>query len=296
MIAYNIEILKKPATESERFDGWIFGLPPGIKSEQWPIDPNTGYPLMHGFTLKLPEGYRVYDGIVGISFFAIAIEHNDGGPKYVKGLEEAVLSDQLPENPSFKEFWDSVKNGHPRCKYVTDILGCYYATLLLTEEEFNGDFCEPPKLLTRYFENDIPSPDWLKKGGASCFWKQIYSPGLSLPPEEYGIYRDLGGIPTEELSYSRAILLKLNPEDPNAGTQPTDDAGTGYIDPYEDEPSWANTISPNHLGGTTFPAQGIPDFLTPYYIEFEEVFGGYNFGSGNAQLDIKNRNFDWSCG
>lgn len=296
MIAYNIEILKKPATESNRFDGWIFGLPPGITPEQWPIDPNTGYPLMHGFTLKLPDDYRIHDGFVGISFFAIALEHNDGGPEYVEGLEEAILSDQSPENPLFKEFWDSFQKGHPHCKYVTETLGCYYATLLLTEEEFNGDFCLPPKLLTRSFDGDISSPEWLKEGCASRFWKQSYSPYLGLPPEEYDVYRDLGGIPTEEINYNRAILLKSNPRDPNAGMQPTDNEGTSYINPFENEPDWVETISPNHLGGTTFSNQGIPDFLTPYYIEFEEIFGGYNFGSGNAQFDIKSRDFDWNCG
>lgn len=299
MIAYNIEILKQPVTESERHDGWIFGLPPGIKPEQWPVDPHTGYPLMHGFTLKLPESYRVHDGIVAISFFAIALEHNVGCPEYIEGLRDAILSDQSPENPLFKPFWDSVQNGHPSCKHITDVLDCYYATLLLTEEEFNGDFCEPPTLLSRSFENDVAPPQWLKEGGASCYWKLEYSPRQSLPAEEYAVYQHLGGIPAEDLNYSRAISLKPNAEDPNAGKKPSEYEDTGYITPYENYPnipSWVETISANHLGGTTFANQAIPDFLTPFYIEFGEIFGGYNFGSGNAQLDIKDREFDWSCG
>lgn len=295
MIAYNIEILKKIATNLERFDGWIFGLPPGITPEQWPLDPNTGYPLMHGFTLKLPEDYRIHDGIVGISFFAVAAEHNNGGPECVDGLEEAILAEQSPEDPLFKPFWELAQRVHQSCEYVTDILGCYYATLLLTEEAFYGDFCHPPKVLSRNFDNDVSYPDWLREGGASCFWKSIYSSSLNLPPEKYGIYRYLGGIPPEAIDFNRAIVLNANPNDPNAGKMPTDDCAD-YVHPFENNLDWVETIGPNHLGGTAFPYQGIPDFLTPYYIEFDEMFGGYNFGSGNAQLDIKTRDFDWSCG
>ncbi|MBF8869523.1 hypothetical protein GUK05_04655 [Escherichia coli] len=39
----------------------------------------------------------------------------------------------------------------------------------------------------------------------------------------------------------------------------------------------------------------IPDGMSPFYIEFEEYFGGYNFGTGNAWLDFKNMKFDFSC-
>ncbi len=59
MKAYNIDVLSRPATRSTDQDhGWCFGLPPGISPEQWPLDPHNGYPLMHGFTLLLPEDYR----------------------------------------------------------------------------------------------------------------------------------------------------------------------------------------------------------------------------------------------
>ena len=43
------------------------------------------------------------------------------------------------------------------------------------------------------------------------------------------------------------------------------------------------------------PIQAIPEF-SPFYIGFEESFGGYNFGTGNAQLDFKRMKFDWACG
>jgi hypothetical protein len=53
--AYDIDMLTRPADRALLEDkGWCFGLPPGI-SQQWPLDPNSGYPLVHGFTLLLPE-------------------------------------------------------------------------------------------------------------------------------------------------------------------------------------------------------------------------------------------------
>lgn len=38
------------------------------------------------------------------------------------------------------------------------------------------------------------------------------------------------------------------------------------------------------------PVQGVPE-MSPFYVEFEEYLGGYNFGGGNAQLDFR----DMAC-
>ncbi|WP_247771805.1 hypothetical protein [Bradyrhizobium sp. 192] len=70
--AYDLQMLGRPVDRA-RDQGWVFGLPPGITSAQWPLDPVTGYPLIHGFTLLLPEDYRVHGAdIVALSFFATA--------------------------------------------------------------------------------------------------------------------------------------------------------------------------------------------------------------------------------
>nr|MDX8322507.1 hypothetical protein [Agrobacterium sp. rho-8.1] len=53
---------------------------------------------------------------------------------------------------------------------------------------------------------------------------------------------------------------------------------------------WAKDHKDAHIGGTMRPAQNIPAF-SPYYIEFDEYFGGYNFGGGNAQLDFCDMKF-----
>ncbi|WP_250203823.1 hypothetical protein [Escherichia coli] len=77
MHAYDLTLLPHPIRENmPRQQGWCFGLPPGITPEQWPLDPNNGFPLNHGFTLLLPEDYRIYGPeIVALSFFAVAPEH-----------------------------------------------------------------------------------------------------------------------------------------------------------------------------------------------------------------------------
>ncbi len=92
MNAYDIEIVNDAAHAGEANHGWCFGLPPGIRPEQWPLDPDTGYPLMHGFTLLLPEDYRVHGPeIVALSFFSLAPDQNDGGPTSVDGIREMLI-------------------------------------------------------------------------------------------------------------------------------------------------------------------------------------------------------------
>ncbi|VFT12930.1 Uncharacterised protein [Pseudomonas aeruginosa] len=38
MNAYDIEIVNDVAHAGEANHGWCFGLPPGIRPEQWPLD------------------------------------------------------------------------------------------------------------------------------------------------------------------------------------------------------------------------------------------------------------------
>lgn len=100
-----------------------------------------------------------------------------------------------------------------------------------------------------------------------------------------------------------------------AGLRP--ERGQGPWDPYHGEPTdyeqpsrwetdetgekvyresaWIEEHAANHIGGTMRPVQSVPPF-SPYYVEFEEEFGGYNFGGGNAQLDFRDMKFDWACG
>ena len=96
--AYDLDMLHREVDRAAPDNhGWVFGLPPGITPEQWPLDPISGYPLMHGFTVRLPEDYRVHGpDIVALSFFATATDQNDGGARKREDLYAAVTDANAP--------------------------------------------------------------------------------------------------------------------------------------------------------------------------------------------------------
>ena len=138
-------------------------------------------------------------------------------------------------------------------------------------------------------------PRWLDVGGALASWESVYSPALDLPPERYGVFKQFGQIPDADPAFNRALKLTPRTGDPNAGKAVGDPDYVDQLDENYAKREWANDLQPNHLGGTMSPFQQAPDF-SPYYIEFEEWLGGYNFGGGNAQLDFRDMRFDWACG
>jgi hypothetical protein len=146
-------------------------------------------------------------------------------------------------------------------------------------------------------------------GSAAASWNAAYSPHGSLRPEGYGLYRTFGQIPETRLAFSRALVCTPRATDPNAGLAPREDGSaekTDYVLPHYWEGGkidaahyrtheWSKDHKTNHVGGTMYPAQNIPEF-SPFYIEFGEECGGCNFGEGNAQLDVRDMKFDWACG
>jgi hypothetical protein len=311
MRAYDIDILPRPADRT-RDDGWCFGLPPGISPEQWPLDPTNGYPLMHVFTILLPEDYRIHGpDLVALSFFATAHDHNDGGPTTNAQIEAVIATadPEPPSDPDLRPFWEAERRRHPHMNRMTDILGCGYAAILLTREEFEGPLAEPPRRGRSRALERVKPPRWLEIGSAAAYWDVNHSQRLSLPAEEHGLYRTFGQIPDRRLAFSRALAFTPRANDPNAGIAPREDWSaekTGYVLPYYWEGGrieaahyrnhdWGKDHMGNHIGGTMRPSQAIPAF-SPYYIEFGEECGGCNFGGGNAQLDFRDMAFDWACG
>lgn len=310
MRAYDIEILKKSVTsEGPRGHGWCFGLPPGLAPAQWPLDPNNGYPLSHGFTILLPEDYRVHGPhLVALSFFATACDMNDGGP--AKAREIAALFKAMPEtppaDPALVPFWTAEQNRHPHLHRMTDLLNCAYAAILLTQAEFEAPFCPPPALAPNPYRDRVSPPLWLTVGAATAFWDGT-SPSPAVPVEALHYFKILGDVPEKSPAFNRALRWTPRRADPNAGIPPREDYHAdrgGYRSHYYWENDviatenyrlhdWARDHKPDHIGGTMRPAQNIPD-ITPYYIEFEEYFGGYNFGGGNGWLDVKDMTCDWS--
>jgi hypothetical protein len=297
-------------------DGWVFGLPPGITPEQWPLDPISGYPLLHGFTVKLPEGYRVHGpDVVALSFFATAADQNDGGADKREDLYAVITgADELPsDNRHLLPFRQRANAQHPRLHRMSDILDYEYAVILLTEAEFNGPLCQPPELGQNPYIKAAQKPKWMSIGSGYALFSDNGGFGLGdLPVEDLYTYKLLGGVPEQRIDWNRAIQCRPRGEDPNAGLAPAETYGeggatTGYVSFYTyegdvissesyREHSWAKNHKPNHIGGTMRPVQATPEF-SPYYIGFEEYFGGYNFGAGgNAQLDFLEMKFDWACG
>ncbi|MBB4133312.1 hypothetical protein [Xanthomonas sp. 3075] len=293
MHAYDIMLGNWRHTRQHDNDGWCFGLPPGIAPEQWPLDPWSGYPMLHGFTLRLPEDYRVHGpDVVALAFFATAPDHNDGGPaRGADGLPTVIAAPAAlpPENTALRPFWERARLAHARLTRMQDILGCAYAVVLLRQDAFDGPLCPPPPLVDSTLLQQVAAPEWLTIGAARSCAATLGKDATTLDtPAVHAIHRPFH------------LVARAN--DPNAGKVPRQTwdgtiAEGGYQSPFREDFSyhaWTAGHAPNHLGGTMRPTQAMPEF-SPYYIEFEENFGGYNFGSGNAQLDIKTLQFDWAC-
>lgn len=314
--AYDLISLKRSVSEDgPRGDGWFFGLPPGITPRQWPLDPYTGYPLQHGFTLRLPEAYRCHGpDIVAVSFFSAAFDHNDGGPMENPSIRQAIQADAAPDDPQLEVFWAFEQDAHPKMHRFADILDSQYAAILLTEAEFSGAFCEPPRPAIPEQSNAVPVPSWLLDGAAHAYWRYSGAANSSMPAHEQFLFREyLGAVPPRDLAWNRAIKLVERETDPNAGKAPIELYGDEDPDParyenffyWENDDiaqgnyrlhAWAEDHGHNHVGGTMRPVQAVPENFSPFYIGFEEQFGGYNFGGGNAQFDFKSMHFDWACG
>lgn len=308
MKAYDIALCRDidATREDENVQGWCFGLPPGIKPNQWPLDPNSGYPLMHSFTLKVPDDWREQVGYYAVSFFAIAPEHCDGCPAVTEGAYEVITTPAPSSKPGFSLLFEHARNQHPKLHRMEDILGCAYAAIPLTKDEYHGSLCSPPfELLNHVSEFLTPAkPAWLEQGAAFSFCQFGLAAHLQSFSETF-IGKALGRLPQARVDESFPFQL-LDRLDPNAGKKPVEVwdgeyASNGYETHFETADGsyalkdWAKDFGGNHLGGTMMPSQSFPD-VSPCYVEFEEYFGGHNFGGGNAQLCLKTFIFDWACG
>jgi len=295
MKAYNIEVHHRSICDGEaRGHGWCFGLPPGIAPEQWPLDRYNGYPLVHGFTLLLPQDYRCHGpDFVAVSFFSVAFEHTGGQVNAL--VETALKAEKPPVDPELRPLWLSHHKPHPQFHYMSNGVGGDYAAILLTEAEFNGPFCQPPQHedLSRF--GGVRPPEWLGKGSARAYWDAN---------QEIRSVRDvLGQIPDPDLTCNRAISWTPR-SDPNAGKTPMETHGggaiaeSGYQQPFDEDYNdreWVAGHDSDHIGGTMYPCQEIPEGFGPFYVEFTEEFGGYNFGAGIAQFDFQTMKFSWNC-
>ena len=307
MKAYEIELLGRPADRTSGEDhGWCFGLPPGIVPHQWPLDANNGYPLMHGFTLLLPEAYRCHGpDIVALSFFAKAPDHHDGTgypvvcPDIARvlartsaGLCAGVDDPDDLDDPDLATLREADAGRHARTVRLSDDLGASYAIILLNSDEYRGPLCFPPTLAPNWRRDALRRPSWLDEGSASAYSRDNHYTAL---------LGRLGFVGRLAPCFQRAFQLVERKHDPNAGIPPREDHAsrdTGYRSPWNVRGDrlrpWAKAFTSLHLGGTMNPCQSIPP-ISPYYIEFPSYLGGYDFGDmGVAQLDFRDMVFDFA--
>jgi hypothetical protein len=308
MCAYDLEMLHRFVDPANN-QGWVFGLPPGIASDQWPLDPVSGYPLMHGFTLRLPEEYRIHGpSIVALSFFSTAADQNDGGASIREDVYSAVVGTFAVghECQHLKPFREHAAKTHPKLFRMKDLLNYEYAVILLTEDEYRGKPCQPPRFASNPYLSTTARPKWLDTGSAYACFSGNGGMGLGNGPVENTYsFKLFGCIPEQRLDWHRAVACTPRVVDPNAGIPPQEvfeePSAQGYESPYDIEndfklKTWAKNHKRDHIGGTMRPTQGTPEF-SPFYIGFEEYFGDYNFGAGgNAQLDFLQMKFEWACG
>lgn len=112
---------------------------------------------------------------------------------------------------------------------MEDILGCSYAVILLTQQEFDGPFCEPPELIPNHYRDQQDTPEWLTSGSAFSYFQANVRPKDT--PESNFIYRKLGTILSNRWR-STAISSEPRAFDPNAGISPTESEDTQYQSIY----------------------------------------------------------------
>lgn len=190
--AYDLQMLDCP-TDRARDHGWVYGMPPGISTEQWPLDAVTGYALMHGFTLELPDDYRVHgEDIVAVSFFATAPDHNDGG-----AIDDPEIREAVAARPS-----------HPRLSRMIDILDYEYAAILLSKRNMTAHSqCQRLRLRLRPLSGHA--------GSRSAAPAPFTNPRPAMK-------KLLPSMPRADLAENRAIVVTDRASDPNAGKGPQD--------------------------------------------------------------------------
>ena len=296
--AFDLSIAPPVSLDRRPAQGWCLGLPPGIEPAHWPLSPRSGLPMRHAFTLRLPEAYRTQGpDLVAITLFVDdPLEQDrplDGLSAWVAGLADGASSASDPRFGLLASHYVPLPAHHHR---LQGAVGEEYRLVWLTQAQFDAPLATPPAV------PPIPAlagrePAWLK---GTC--GDVFGP-YHLPFSDSAAVQAWKALPAREaLDFGWPIRMTLREGDPNVGRPPREwehqNRRSGYVPAYSDEgqamdlPRFAGTVA--HLGGTMFPMQGYLD-ASAHYLEFEEAFGAFNFGGGNAQLCLRQMLFDWAC-
>ena len=269
--AYDVEF----SENGDQGQGWCFGAPAGIAPSQWPRSRVNGLPMAHVFTLRVPAEYRTKsEELIAISLF----QADDHAADTVDGVAETIEMQELPEEANESDeagpFWASLleyaTGRHPQERYLEDLIDGGWAVLWLTEAEFRGPAGMPPAEAVGVF------PEYDSSDGTSAY--------IAPTAPQY-------------------VELVVRTGDPNVGKEPKefpDEAAGEYVPMYSGKGQALGLdklfFGKTHFGGTSSPCQGEPD-TSPFYLEFDEQFGGANLGGdGVAFIDLLNDRLDWACG
>jgi len=130
--------------------GWEYGLPPGIKPEEWPRHCRSGLPLRHGFTIRIPAEYRARGPeLVALSYFhpGDSESYPSTGPAAARA-KSILKGGKLKASEKGQAFWEALAahaaSKHPHSVIRRDILEHDHAIVWHTEEAFSGAKCRRP--------------------------------------------------------------------------------------------------------------------------------------------------------
>ncbi|NUO58282.1 MAG: hypothetical protein HOV78_16565 [Hamadaea sp.] len=159
--AYDIlvddDVAEEAGDRPRRPAGWAGPDGPAIDVDVWPRSPRTGQPMLHCFTLWLPEAYRRRGSdLVAVAVFQWEDEY------YFKEPERSADRVQ-PEHP----FWADLARArvHPRARVFDDEVASLLAVVWLTEAEFTGPRVTRPVAAPVLVDGEHDTTRWRSRHG-----------------------------------------------------------------------------------------------------------------------------------
>jgi hypothetical protein len=130
--------------------GWEHGLPPAIAPHQWPRHRESGLPLVHAFTVRVPEPFRARGAErVALSYFhpgdAESYPSSGGGGRAAEILDGAALTPAEKNEPFWGALAAHAAAEHAAIVYYRDILEHDHAIVWHTEAELAAPRCPRPE-------------------------------------------------------------------------------------------------------------------------------------------------------
>jgi hypothetical protein len=130
--------------------GWEYGLPPSLTAETWPRHRSNGLPLVHGFTIRVPDSYRVRGADrVALSYFHPGESESYPVTAQLQTRIHAILGGQAPNSseaaqPFYRALAAHARARKPHVQWFTDLLHDTHAIIWHTEAELAGPRCPRP--------------------------------------------------------------------------------------------------------------------------------------------------------